>query len=622
VSTPTQLQKFPSVLAGRNTLIYCLLLVAGCVAIYFPATQNGFVNYDDDMYVTQNTHIQSGLTLKSLQWAATAYYDTNWHPLTWISHAIDISLFHMNPAGHHAVNILFHTLNSLLLFLILQRTTRRDWESFLVAALFALHPVNVESVAWVAERKNVLSMFFLFLTLYLYGRYAERPSVLRFLPALFCYALGLTAKPQIITLPFLLLLWDFWPLERWSPAISSDASTPRVSFVTLCLEKIPFFFLSLASAVVTIEAQTRGGAVQTTNGSFQSAAAYTLQVRIENAIVSYANYVKLLFWPVNLAPMYPHRGNAIPLIEVTFSALFLIATTVLIFVWWRKKYLPVGWLWFLGSLVPVIGIVQVGVQAMADRYAYLPFVGLFFIVVWGISDLTRNSFELRRATAAISAAVLVVLGLITFRQIHFWMNSETLWAHTLNVTEHNFVAHDSYAAYLFSTGRFAEGCSQYQASIDIFPGDIPAQLGLAICAQARGDSTQAIARYQNLLRFAGEPGIRSQAFANLGSIYRSLGQYQLAEQHYRSALALNPDLPIALVGTGLLAQKGWDYSRAAAQYQHAMQVQPTSVGYLLLAKALAQGGHPVEAQQAFEHAKQLSNNLQDDLKAAEALLAE
>jgi len=614
------------VLAERRTLIYCLLLVAGCVAVYFPAARNGFVNYDDEQYVTQNPHIQSGLTLKSLQWATTAYYDTNWHPLTWISHAIDISLFHMNPAGHHAVNILFHTLNSLLLFLILQRATRRDWESFLVAALFAIHPVNVESVAWVSERKNVLSMFFLFLALYLYGRYAERPSVLRFSPVAVCYALGLAAKPQIITLPFLLLLWDFWPLERWSPGNSSDAGkrpgTHRFSFVRLCLEKTPLFLLSIASAVITMQAQTRGGAVQVTNASYRSVAAYTLRVRMENAIVAYANYVKLLFWPVELAPMYPHRGNEIPVMEVVFSALFLAVISTLVLALWRKKYLPVGWLWFLGSMVPMIGIVQVGVQAMADRYAYLPFLGLFFIIVWGISDISRHSIEIRRGSAAISAGFLVVLGIIAFRQVHFWMNSETLWAHTLNVTKRNFVAHDSYAAYLFSRGRFLEGCAHYQSSTSIFPGDIPAQEGLATCAQARGDSRQAIARYQNVLRFAGEPGIRSLAFANLGSLYRSLGQYQPAKENYEAALQLNPDLPIALVGTGLLAQKGWDYSRAAAQYEHAMQVQPTSVGYLLLAKALARGGHPAEAQQALEHAKQLSNNLEDDQRAANSLLAE
>jgi len=579
--------------------------------------------HDDPRYIIDNSHIQSGLTWHSIRWAATAYYESNWHPLTWISHAVDISLFHLNPAGHHAINSLLHALNALLLFLVLQSATRRDWEGFFVAALFALHPVNVESVAWASERKNVLSMFFLLLALYAYGKYAVRPSVFRYGVVAICFVLGLAAKPQIITLPFLLLLWDFWPLRRWNPATaSSDNEKPNSSSVCLRLgmEKIPLFLLSIASAVITMQAQSSGGAVQVANTARRTAAAYPISMRLENALVAYARYIEMLLWPAGLAPMYPHPGQDVRVASVLFSVCLLGVITALVLIAWRTRYLPVGWFWFLGSLVPAIGIVQVGGQAMADRYAYLPFIGLFCAIVWGISDLLERRHAMRKCVAAFAVVILIILGGLAQRQMSFWRNSETLWNHTLQVTRRNFVAHDSLAEYLLKQGRFAAGCSHFQASVDIFADDMPAQEGLAVCAQARGDNREARTRYENVLRLAIEPSIRATAFANLGSIYREQHDYPHAKENYESALQINPDLPIALVGTGLLAQKGWDYSLAAAQYAHAMRVEPTSVGYLLLANALRHGGHPAEAAQALQRARRLSDNLQDDQKIADGLL--
>jgi tetratricopeptide (TPR) repeat protein len=605
--------------------MFSLLLIAATLAVYFRAVHNGFVNYDDPRYITENSHIQSGLTWQSIRWAATAFYESNWHPLTWISHATDISLFRLNPAGHHAINILLHALNTLLLFLVLQNATRRDWESFFVAALFALHPVNVESVAWASERKNVLSMFFLLLALYAYGKYAARPSLFRYSAVAISYAMGLAAKPQIITLPFLLLLWDFWPLQRWDPPTVPGTNALRhfaSSFWRLCAEKIPLLLLSIASAVITMQAQARGGALQVANAARRTPAAYPIAVRLENALVAYARYIEMLFSPVGLAPMYPHPGTALRTVSVSFSIFLLSIITAIVLLAWRHRYLPVGWSWFLGSLLPMIGIVQVGGQAMADRYAYLPFVGLFCMVVWGISDLTDQNVAIRKNVAAFAVLVLIVFGALTHRQIGFWRNSETLWNHTLQVTQNNFIAHDSLAEYQMKQGRFAAGCSHFQAAVSIFPDDMPAQEGLAVCAQARNDNGEAIERYGNVLRRALEPSIRATAFANLGSIYRGLGDYRRAKENYDSALQINPDLPIALVGSGLLAQKGWDYSLAAAQYAHAMRVEPTSVGYLLLAKALQQGGHSAEATQALQQAQRLTNNLQDDQKTADGLLAQ
>jgi Tfp pilus assembly protein PilF len=318
--------------------------------------------------------------------------------------------------------------------------------------------------------------------------------------------------------------------------------------------------------------------------------------------------------------MYPHPGNEIRAANVALAVPLLAVITAIVLLGWRKRYLPVGWFWFLGSLVPMIGIVQVGGQAMADRYAYLPFVGLFCMLVWGASDLLEQQHAIRRAAAALAVVILIIFGGLVRRQVGFWRNSETLWNHTLQVTQRNFVAHDSLAEYQLKLGRFAEGCSHFQSAASIFPNDMPAQEGLAVCAQARGTSGEAIDRYENVLRLAIEPSIRATAFANLGSIYRERHNYSKARENYEAALKIDPDLPIALVGTGLLAEKRWDYSLAAAQYSHAMHVEPTSVGYLLLAGALQQMGQPAEAAQALQMARQLSSDLAGDQKTTDELL--
>ena len=607
-------------------IIFCLLLLFGTFAAYFPALHNGFVNYDDNRYILENPHIQSGLTWKTVRWAITTYYESNWHPLTWISHAADISLFHFNAGEHHAVNILLHAMNALLLFLILRNVTARDWESFFVAALFAVHPINVESVAWASERKNVLSMFFLLIALFAYGKYAGQRSVLRYSVVAIPYALGLAAKPQIITLPFLLLLWDFWPLQRWTPRgfmpSSEESGHTPSNLQKLCLEKLPLALLSIASAVITMQAQTRGGAVQVANTVRHSVAAYSLPVRLENAIAAYAQYFKMLFSPIGLAPMYPHPGTEIRIVSVVFSGVLLLVITAIVILARERKYLIVGWLWFLISLIPMIGIVQVGSQSMADRYAYLPFIGLFCMVVWGISDLTINNAPAQKLIVVSGFALLTASALSAYRQTQFWRNSETLWNHTLLVTERNFVAQDALAEYLMTQDRFSEACAHYQSAVGIYAEDMPAHEGLAICAQARGSIPEAIQQYDLVLRLSIEPNIRSTAFANLGSLYRGLGDYKSAKENYESALKLDPDLPLALVGTGLLAQKGWNYSLAAAQFRHAMKVEPTSVGYLLLAHALERAGHTAESKQAFQEAQRLSKNLVVDQKITDALIAE
>jgi tetratricopeptide (TPR) repeat protein len=610
----------------HRRIVLCVFLSLATLAAYAKTFKNGFVDLDDVTYVTGNPHIRSGMTWVAAKWAATTYYASNWHPLTWISHATDISLFHLNAVGHHSVSLLFHVVNVILLFVLVLMATRREWVSLFVAVAFALHPINVESVAWVSERKNVLSMMFLLLTLICYTGYAKRPSWRRYAAVVSCFVLGLLGKPQIITLPFLLLLWDYWPLGRWKPLPAAESTDgthdkPR-TWMALIAEKLPLFVIAGVSGLLTMRAQSAGGAVQVADATRQAVAAFPVTVRLQNAILAYAQYLLDAVWPSRLAAMYPHPGRSISLTSVVVAATVLSAITALAVLYRQKcRYLLTGWFWFLGTLVPMIGLVQVGSQARADRYAYLPFVGLFLIAGCGLGEVNA---KLPRAKAAIAAAIciaLLVLGALTFRQVSYWHNPETLWKRALQATTGNFFAHDSLAAYFLQVGRMEESCQHFAASLRIFPNDMMAQEGLGVCYQARGQSDKAIEQYENVLRLSIDHAVRATAFSNLGSIYRMRGKYAEAKQNYESALQLNPDLPAALVGTGLLAQKGWDFAKAAEQYAHAMSVEPTSVGYLLLAKALEQGGRPAEARDALAAAQRLSVNIRADQNDADSLLA-
>jgi len=609
---------------ANRRVVFCVLLALATLAAYARVFRNGFVDLDDPAYITENQHIRSGLTWSAVEWASTTYYASNWHPLTWITHAADISRFGLDPAGHHLVNVLLHAANAILLFVLLYRATRREWASLLVAALFALHPVNVESVAWASERKNVLSMLFLLLTMIFYTSYARRPSLPRYLPVMLAFALGLLAKPQIVTLPFLLLLWDFWPLGRWAGASRAAPGGSRdfPPWPALIAEKVPLFLLSAASAALTLRAQSAGGALQISDATHHAVAAFSAGVRLANAVAAYGQYLFDALWPLHLAAMYPHPGQSIPLGAVILAAAILMLLTVLALAAGRRYgFLATGWFWFLGAMVPMIGLVQVGSQSRADRYAYLPFIGLYLIAAWAVAEAGEKQPRARTPCRLIEGVALLALGILTFRQVQYWRNPETLWNRALETTQGNFFAHDSLAAYLMQSGRLPEACSHFESSLRIFPGDIPAQEGLGVCYQARGQQKQAILQYENVLRLSIDATVRATAFANLGSIYRQLGNYAQAKQNYESALELNPDLPIALVGTGLLAQKGWDFEKAAKQYARAMSVEPTSVGYLLLARALEQCGRPTEAQSAYAEARRLAGDLRADQKTADGLLA-
>jgi tetratricopeptide (TPR) repeat protein len=589
-------------------------LVLLTLAFYNPIVHNDFTNLDDDIYIVHNPHVTAGLTWDTVKWAFTSYDAANWHPLTWLSHALDCQLFKLNPVGHHYVNVLLHAVNAILLFLLLEAATGFAWPSLMVAALFALHPVNVESVAWAAERKNVLSMLFFLLTLHAYGWYARRASVRRYAVVAALFALGLMAKPEVITLPFVLLLWDYWPLQRMGGGVGGEsragALAPR-SFSYLFLEKVPLLLLSAGSGVITLVAQQSAHAVRGASD----------RVRFGNALVSYVRYLGKAFWPERLAAVYPHQGRFLPTWEVIASAAILLVVTGLVLHWRDRRYLAVGWFWFLGTLVPVIGVIQVGVQAMADRYAYLPYIGLSIFVVWGVAGIARERKIPAVWLAAPAVLVLLTLGIVSRRQLAYWHDSETLWRHTLSVTQQNFMAHDGLARTLAKEGRTEEAIVQFNAAEELAAYSASAMLDLGVYEQTHGHVQEAIAQYQQSLNAADDSKSRAVALAWLGSAFTQISDFNRAKLSYAYALQQNPDSIAALIGSGLLAERDGNFTVAVERISHAMKIEPTDVGYLLLGQALRRAGRAGEADGAFAQARQISQNLAQAQQSAAQVMA-
>jgi tetratricopeptide (TPR) repeat protein len=595
----------------KRTVVLCLLLAATTLAVYNPVNRNAFVNFDDNHYITHNPHVLAGLNRETLEWAFEGYHEANWHPLTWISHALDCELFGVNPVGHHYVNVVLHAADAILLFLLLQSATGFTWRSLMVAALFALHPVNVESVAWASERKNVLSMMFLLLTMQAYGWYVKKPGVGRYVAVAALFACGLMSKPQVITLPFLLLLWDYWPLGR----LSGSSGNPPAKMSALIFEKIPLFALSLASAVITVQAQKAGGAIH-------SAIVYPFRLRLENAVVSYLRYIGNAFWPTRLSPLYPHPLDLLHSWQVVASLVFLMLATGAVILNRRRGYVMTGWFWFLGSMVPMIGLVQVGEQAMADRYAYLPFIGLFLMVVWGLAEWAQTWRISSSLLAVAAAVVLAALGFLTYRQIGYWHDSETLWSYALQVTSvPSYKAHFNLAITYDEQGRFEEAIQQFREAVDPGSDDPKIHLGLGIYDQRHGDLEKAIGEFQTTLTMTSDPLLKADAYSNMGSAYRQRRDYEQAKQSFADALKLDPNKPMALIGMGLVAQRSGDIAEAVIEYSRAMAVEPTAVGYLLLGRAQQQAGHGEEAAVAKDRAKRLTSDIDQAQRAADELLA-
>jgi Tfp pilus assembly protein PilF len=593
--------------------VLCLILLAGTLLLYFSTLNSAFINYDDPAYVTKNAHVLEGLSWNNITWALTATVEANWHPLTWISHMADVQLFGMNPRGHHAVSVLLHALNVLLLFFILRKTTGNVLRSALVACLFAIHPLNVECVAWVAERKSLLSMFFLLLTVAAYGWYASNRAASRYLLVLLAFALGLAAKPMVVTLPILLLVWDYWPLERTSS--DSESAANRPTFLRLIAEKIPLLGLSAASSWITLYAQRGGGALGSTD-------ALPLAWRMENAICSYVAYIAKGLWPSRLAVFYPHPEGALPLWKVLAAGLLIVASTALAWRYRRyHRYLLTGWLWYLAAMIPMIGIVQVGRQAMADRYAYLPFVGLFLIGVWGCAELFAYLKLSNFASGAIVAAVLVTYASMSFLQVNYWHDSYTLFSHALAVTDRNGVAEDNFGAALMEMGRPDLAMTHFEAAAGFVPQLSSAHYNLGVLQQQQNHPEIAQREYELTLKYSTDPTEIVQAHGNLGFLLMGLNDPQRAEQEFSAALQLNPDKQNSLLGRGIVEYRQGNLNAAVNDLSRAAQIAPLAQADFWLGRALQDQGESQAAMTAYEAALQLAPGMVEATQRRDSLRA-
>jgi protein O-mannosyl-transferase len=589
----------------RNPVV-CLLLAVVTLALYNPVNRHPFVNYDDDRYVTENPHVRQGLSGDTIAWSLTSTEQANWHPLTWMSHALDVSLFRLNPAGHHLTSVVLHVVNGCLLFLLLMWATKRLGPSLFVAVLFAVHPINVESVVWIAERKNVLCTLFFFLTLWVYGWYTQKPSGKRYLAVFGLFAAGLASKPMVITLPFVLLLLDYWPLARVAGSVGN-----KTPWSQLVLEKVPLFALSAASAIITMHAQQSGGAVRST-------ADFSSGVRIANAIYAYGMYLWKMLWPSHLAPLYPHPGDSLPAWRVLLAAVVLVVVTVSVWQFRSRRYLLVGWLFFLGALVPVIGLVQVGEAGMADRYAYIPLIGIFVMIGFGAADLSQQkNWGLIPSLAA--AAALIALSFATYRQIGYWHSNEELWSHTLSVTTNNFVAEDNIGGALILGGREEEAHAHFESAARINPRDPMSHSNLGTYYETHNQIREAVKEYEAAIAMTSDPGLLAQTYANLGAAYRGLGDDERAESSYKQAIQYDPNRFNAWLGLGLLAQKQGKFAEAITNLSRSVELQPTARGFLALGNTLQQSGRSLEALTAYEQAIKIAPSLAEAQQAADSL---
>ena len=562
---------------------------------YQPVSDYGFINYDDPLYVTDNEHVQEGITIEGLLWAFGDLKSTNWHPLTWLSHMLDWQLFRVNAGGHHWTNVIFHLINAILLFSVLRLMTGALWRSACVAALFAVHPLNVESVAWVAERKNVLSTCLGLLTLLFYVFYSLKPGWKRYLPVLISFGLGLMAKPMLVTLPFLMLLLDFWPLGRFARQPQPDhcrhpsegppgAAVRPITVSGLLSEKIPLVVMASGSIVLTIVA-AKGGDAMTTFARFP------LTDRLANSLNSYVIYVGKMFWPENLAIFYPYPRH-LDVLQTLLSGLVILSVTFLVLKQRRlRPYLLVGWFWFLGTLVPVIGFVQVGLQAMADRYAYLPVIGLFLMLVWGVVELSSHGKRGRIAVIFMFGLLILAGGVVSRYQLRFWESSRSLFAHALSVTVENDIAHSNLARPLFEEGEWEEAAAHYREAIRINPryANHYSNYGAVLVHQGKVD--EAIAQYKRTLTL--DPG-HAGALFNMGLAMESMKRWSEADAFYEAVLRNNPDHRYAPLQRGTLAIKAGNDREAAAIYRDALRRRPKDQR---LREALSQVQERINGQQ-------------------------
>ncbi len=511
-------------------LIVISLIVVVCIA-FGRIAFNNFINFDDDGYITKNYQIQSGLNFENVKWAFTAVVLSNWHPLTLLSHMLDWSLFGNYAGGHHLVSLLWHIGTVILLFLFLYKTTHNIWPSAFAAAFFALHPLRVESVAWASERKDVLSLFFGMSSIYAYAFYVEKNKISRYLLCLMFFIMSLMSKPMLVTLPFMLLLLDYWPLNRWQQTLDTSTENSLKPGGKLLLEKTPFVLISIASSIITLWAQNKGGSIVSEVG-------LPLTIRLSNAIFAYTAYLGKILWPVDLAVFYP-LNFYLPLWQVIISGITILTISLAVLYFIKKMpFLFVGWFWYLGTLIPVIGVIQVGGQAVADRYTYLPFIGIAVILAWGIPLVFQRLNISKGVLVSLAIATLSMLAFLTWIQCIYWKDSITLFSHTLRVTKDNYLAHNNLGAVLSERGKIKEAVHHYNTSIRINPNYNFSYINRGNLYNDLGQHYRAILDYNQAIRLKPDYVI---AYYNRGIAYFNRGQYQQAIDDYNEVLRLQPD---------------------------------------------------------------------------------
>jgi protein O-mannosyl-transferase len=586
----------------RYTTILCGVVLIITLGVFMQVGNHTFITFDDPLYVTNNPHVKGGLTGRNIVWAFTTTAASNWHPLTWLSHLMDVELFDLSPRGHHLTSVFIHTASVLLLFLLLMRMTGAPGQSLFVAAIFALHPLHVESVAWVAERKDVLSCFFWLLTLHFYVEYVRHQEGKYYLLALLSFVAGLMTKPMLVTLPLIMLLLDYWPLNRLR------TKTPREtpwgsSALPLLKEKIPFFLLSALSALMTLYAQATGGAIK-------SLEAIPLLPRTQNALIAYMKYLGVTIWPMDLAVFYPFPSS-LPLWQVLASFLLVLLVSATAIRFGRSyPYLLAGWFWFLVTLLPVIGLIQVGGQSMADRYTYIPLTGLFVLCGWLVPDLMRG-WRYRQPVLAVLAGIVIFASTVaTWRQVGYWKDDITLYEHTLQVTTGNYVIHNNYGIALADQGKSDEAILEYRKALQICPKSAVAHVTLGAALANQGNLVEAIGHYNEALKIIPDYEL---AHANLGRALVKIGRDDDAMTHYEAALKSDPAFADVHLNLAILLMKKREYNGASEHYEAYRRLDPFSAkGPINMGVASAQEGRMQEAARYFGDA------LRIDPKSVEA----
>jgi len=574
-------------------LLICIVISAAILVVYWQVQHYDLIPLDDIDYITGNPYVKAGLTRDSIVWAIADIHTGYWHPLTWVSHMVDYQLFKSRVGGHHWTNVIFHILNSILLYAVLKRMSGSAWKSAFVAGLFAVHPLNVESVAWVSERKNVLCTFFWFMGMWSYAHYVERPTPYRYCLILMTFSLGLMSKPMIVTFPFTLLLLDYWPMGR----LNSWKMLPR-----LVSEKIPLFMLAAIVGIITFLSSLHGDVTIAVDK-------LPISDRLANAGVSYVKYLEKMFWPQNLAVFYPYSRE---FSSFQISADFLLLSVIsclAIFLGHKYRYALTGWLWYLGTLVPVIGLIQVGKQAMADRYAYVPMIGLFIIIAWGIPDLLGGWPRRKIIFVVSSVAVMSSLMICTFLQVRYWQNGVTLFEHALRVTDMNSRVHHNLGVALTNTGKFNEAVYHFAYAMRLEPEYAGPYGYMGIALSMQGKTDEAMVYYREALRIKPDDEITQN---NLGVALSGKGKFDEAIVHFQQALRIRPDYPRANLNmAGALAAQG-KMEEAIGYYEKALKLdRENAVIHNHLGLALADIGRDQEAIGHFQEALKIDPYYQD-----------